>query len=174
MSYCTIDQAKSAGAVGTDTEIQAAIANAQTVIDLYTRSIWEPTDTTIPVAVSNGVGRLSRWAASVESGSLGSDGHTWYASGLVTGEVFVAGDYGTRETPLGVQMAAARLAAMYSPAPFTAQADDEGNPVGRPPAPTQQDETDPAPPGGMNYERTTGDPVADAWLEPYKTNRVLV
>jgi hypothetical protein len=174
MAYCTIDQAKTAGASGTDTEIQAAIASAQTVIDSYTRSIWEPTDTAIQVAVSNGVGRLSRWAASVEEGSLGPDGYTWYPSSLVAGEYWVPGDFGARETPVGVQMAAARLAAMYSPVAFTAQADAEGNPVGRPPAPTKQDGTDPGPPSGVEHERTTGDPVVDAWLEPYKTNRVLV
>jgi hypothetical protein len=174
MSYCTIDQAKAAGASGTDTEIQAAISSAQLVIDLYTREIWEPTDTTVRVAVCNGVGRLPRWANTVETGSLGEDGHTWYSGGLVVGEVLVAGDYGSRETPVGVQMAAARLAATYSPTAFTAQADDEGNAIGRPPAPTKQDETDPGPPDGVDYERTTGDPVVDAWLEPYKTNRVLI
>jgi len=178
MSYCTIDQAKDAGASGTDTEIQAAIDSATLVINQYTREMWEPTTTTISVAVSYGVGRLSRWAASVTTGSLDPDGHTWYPGYLASGEFLVDGDFGSRETPLGVQMAAARLAAMYSPVPFTGQADAEGNPIGQPPAPNPQDETDPGPPkqrqGESEYERTTGDPVVDAWLEPYKTNRVLV
>jgi hypothetical protein len=178
MSYCTIDQAKAAGASGTDTEIQAAIDSAGPVINQYTREIWEPTTTTIMVAVSYGVGRLSRWAASVQTGSLGSDGYTWYAGYMASGEFPVTGDFGSRETPLGVQLAAARLAATYSPIPFTAQADAEGNPIGRPPASTEQDGTDPGPPqqrqGVPASERTTGDPIVDAWLEPYKTNRVLV
>lgn len=178
MSYCTIDQAKNAGASGTDTEIQAAIDSAKTVIDQYTREIWEPTTTTISVWTSYGVGRLSRWAASVTTGSLEPDGYTWYSGYLVSGEFLVDGDFGSRETPLGVQMAAARLAATYSPIPFTPQADAEGNPIGRPPASTEQDGTDPGPPqqrqGVPATERTTGDPIVDAWLEPYKTNRVLV
>jgi hypothetical protein len=41
-----------------------------------------------------------------------------------------------------------------------------------------QDATDPGPPqvrqGSAEYERTTGDPVVDAWLEPYKSHRVLI
>jgi hypothetical protein len=138
------------------------------------REIFEPTATSVAVVVSNGVGRLPRWAASVTTGTLDEDGYTWYPDDLGSGEYWVSGDFGSRDTPVGVQRATARIAAMYSPTPFTAQADAEGNPIGRPPAPSQQDETDPSPPGGMNYERTTGDPVADAWLEPYKTNRVLV
>jgi hypothetical protein len=174
MSYCTIGQAKSAGATGTDPEIQLAIDSAMWVVNTYAREIFEPTATSVAVVVSNGVGRLPRWAASVTTGTLDEDGYTWYPDDLGSGEYWVSGDFGSRDTPVGVQRATARIAAMYSPTPFTAQADAEGNPIGRPPAPSQQDETDPSPPGGMNYERTTGDPVADAWLEPYKTNRVLV
>jgi hypothetical protein len=174
MSYCSLDQARSAGASGTDTEVQAAIDAARIVIDAYTREIWEPTSLTLQVQVSLGEGRLSRWAASVETGSLGVDGHTWSPDDLGTGQYDVAGDFGSRSTPAGVQMAAARLAALFAPAPFTAQADAEGNPIGRPPAPTMQDETDPGPPSGVANERTTGDPVVDAWLEPHKTNRVMV
>jgi hypothetical protein len=174
MSYCTIDQAKAAGATGTDPEIQAAIDSTTRVIEGYAREIFEPTATTVLVAVNYGEGRLPRWAASVTTGTLGPDGYTWYPDDLGSGEYWVSGDFGSRETPLGVQRAAARLAAMYAPTEFTAEADAEGNPIGEPPAPTPQDESNPSPPSGIMYERTTGDPVVDAWLEPYKTNRILV
>lgn len=184
MSYCSIDQARAAGASGTDTDVQAAIDQSKTTIDLYCRETFEPTNEVLSVFVgADGQGRLSRWAASVEEGYLGVDGftwspisETWYYPYVVAGEYHVSADVGSREVPLAVQRAAARLAAIYSPAPFNAQADAEGNPIGRPPAPHQQDETDPSPPQGKagGGERTTGDVVVDAWLEPYKTNRTLV
>jgi len=185
MSYCTIDQAKSAGASGTDTEIQDAIDQAQVVIDLYCRETFQPTTTILTVWANDGTGRLNRWAASVDTGVLDADGRTWHPDDLGCGEYLVSADIGSRQTPVAVGRAAARLAAIYSPAPFTAQTDSEGNPTGRPPAPTQQDATDPSPPqhkagqpvdqtGGAPNERTTGDLIADAWLEPYKTNRVMV
>jgi hypothetical protein len=183
IGYASIDQAKAAGAVGTDTEITQALRDAKIVIDRYTRDLFEPTDMSTYVEVdATGMGYLDRWAASVTVGTLGTDGRTWWATGALpfpTGAAFeVPGDYGHRVTPVPVSNAAARLAALYCPAPFTAQADAEGNPIGRPPAPTQQDETDPAPPsqrqGEADYDRTTGDPVTDHWLEPYKTNRVLI
>jgi len=184
MSYCTIDQAKSAGASGTDTDIQAAIDQAKTTIDQYCRETFEPTNAVLTVYVGDVYGRLPRWAASVTEGTLDVDGFTWYPpttypwsySGMVGGEWLVSADIGSREVPLAVSRAAARLAAVYSPAPFSGQADAEGNPIGRPPAPTLQDETDPGPPQGKagGGERTTGDLVADSWLEPYKVNRVMV
>jgi hypothetical protein len=183
IGYASIEAAKAAGAVGTDTEISAALADAKIVIDRYTRDLFVPTDMSTTVEVdTTGMGYLSLWAASVDVGTLGTDGRTWWAEGALpfpTGAAFeVPGDYGRRVIPRPVSNAAARLAALYCPAPFTAQADAEGNPIGRPPAPTKQDETDPAPPsarqGEADYERTTGDPVTDHWLEPYKTNRVLI
>lgn len=184
MSYCTIDQAKAAGASGTDTEIQAAIDQAKATIDLYCRETFEPTNAVLSVFVgADGQGRLSRWAASVEEGYLAVDGFTWspvaedwYYPYVVAGEYHVPADIGSREVPVAVQRAAARLAAIYSPVVFTGQSDAEGNPIGRAPGSTLQDESDPAPPtlkaGGG--ERTTGDLVVDSWLEPYKTNRALV
>jgi len=184
MSYCTIDQAKAAGASGTDTEIQAAIDQAKETIDFYCRETFEPTDAVLTVYVGEGYGRLPRWAASVTEGTLDADGFTWYPpytypwaySGLVGSEWLVPADIGSRTTPVAVQRAAARLAAIYSPAPFQGQADAEGNPIGRPPATSLQDQTDPAPPQNKagGGERTTGDLVADSWLEPHKVNRVLV
>lgn len=184
MGYATLDQAKDAGAVGTDTEINAALDSAKIVIDGYTRSLFEPTVTSYVVTVDIfGMAYLPVWAASVNVGALAADGRTWTADGSPPFDGYgatweVSGDYGARVTPEAVSRAAARLAALWCPAPYTAQADAEGNPIGRPPAPTMQDETDPAPPsqrqGGPEYERTTGDPVVDNWLEPYKTNRVMI
>ncbi len=41
MPYCTVDEAKAAGATGTDAEITAAIADATARVDRYTSEIWE-------------------------------------------------------------------------------------------------------------------------------------
>ena len=180
--YATTDMAKDAGATGTDTDIEAALASSEIIIERYCRDVFVPTDLsfTVPVDVW-GVGWLPVAAYTVDVGTLGFDGHTWTADG--TGpfdgsvEYDVSGDFGWRTCPEQVSMASARLAARARPAAFTAQADAEGNPIGRPPAPSMQDETDPAPPQGRQgaaTERTTGDPVVDAWLEPYKINRVLI
>lgn len=182
MSYCSLDQARAAGASGTDTDVQAAIDQAKVTIDLYCRETFEPTDAVLTVFVGDNVGRLPRWAASVTEGTLGADGFTWTPpspydySYVVAGEWLVQADIGSRAVPLAVARAAARLAAIYCPAPFEGQADAEGNPIGRPPAPSVQDESDPAPPQNKagGGERTTGDLVVDSWLEPYKTNRVMV
>lgn len=40
MTYCTIDQARDAGAVGDDTEVASAVAEAGRRIDAYTGGIW--------------------------------------------------------------------------------------------------------------------------------------
>lgn len=183
IGYASIDQAKAAGAAGTDTEITAALLDAKEVIDRYTRDLFVPTRMSTYVEIdSSGWGFLALWAYSVDIGTLGPDGRTWWAAGALpfTTDVpiEVPGDYGRRAIPRSVSNAAARLAALYCPDSFTAQADAEGNPIGRPPAPTMQDATDPAPPsqrqGDAATERTTGDPVTDHWLEPFKTNRVLI
>jgi hypothetical protein len=181
--YATVEMAKDAGATGTDTDIEAALTDGELIIERYTRDVFAPTDTgyLVPVDVW-GVGYLPVGAHAVDVGTLDFDGRTWTADGLppfpAGMEFYVAGDYGWRATPRGVAMANARLAALACPAPFTAQTDGEGNPIGRPPAPTVADETDPAPPsqrqGDAEYGRTTGDPVADQWLEPYKQNRVMI
>ncbi|KJK55642.1 hypothetical protein [Saccharothrix sp. ST-888] len=42
MAYCTIDQARAQGCTGTDTEVQAWIATAQTAVDAFTQQWWEP------------------------------------------------------------------------------------------------------------------------------------
>jgi hypothetical protein len=181
--YASVEQAKNAGAVGTDMEIEAALADGEIIIERYCRDVFAPTALgyLIPVDVY-GVGYLPVTAYTVDVGTLGYDGRTWTADGYssyATGtEFLVTGDYGWRTTPAQVTAANARLAARALPVAFTAAADAEGNPSGRPPAPTVQDATDPGPPqvrqGSAEYERTTGDPVVDAWLEPYKSNRVLI
>ena len=184
--YATVAMAKDAGATGTDIEIEAALADGELIIERYCRDVFVPTDLTYTVPVDVwGVGWLPVTAYTVNVGTLGYDGRTWTADADYTGAAFpadteydVPGDYGWRTCPAQVSAANARLAARALPAAFTAQADAEGNPTGRPPAPTMQDETDPAPPQGRQgqagTERTTGDPVVDAWLEPYKQNRVLI
>lgn len=42
MAYCTLEQARAAGAVGTDEQVAAAIADAGRLIDAYTGTVWEP------------------------------------------------------------------------------------------------------------------------------------
>gem|GEM_PF-4374311 len=116
MSYCTIDQAKSAGASGTDTDIQAAIDQAKVTIDQYCRETFEPTNAVLTVYVGDVYGRLPRWAASVTEGTLDVDGFTWYPpttypwsySSVVGGEWLVSADIGSRTVPLAVSRAAAR------------------------------------------------------------------
>lgn len=180
--YASVQMAKDAGATGTDTEIEAALDSGEVVINRYCRDVFTPADLAFLVPVDEwGRGYLPVTCYALTDavqGSLDYDGRTWTAAGFPpfpSMEFLVAGDYGWREVPLPVAMANARLAAMYLPAPFTAQTDAEGNPIGQPPAPTEGDQTDPGPPTARTpTDRTTGDPVADAWLEPYKTNKVLI
>lgn len=48
MAYCTVQQARDAGATGTDPEVQAAIDRARVLIDRYTGGTWwEPTAATL-------------------------------------------------------------------------------------------------------------------------------
>lgn len=183
IGYATITQARAAGAAGTDTEVAAALSSAQITIDRYCRDRFTPAQLSFLVPVDSwGQGYLPVIAYAVDTGTLGYDGRMWLADGYppfgADSEFLVTGDYGWRTTPAPVVDAAARLAALYSPAPFTGQADGEGNPIGRAPGSTAQDESDPAPPsqrqGSPADQRTTGDPIVDAWLEPYKANRVLI
>jgi hypothetical protein len=172
--YCTVDDAKAAGAVGTDEEIEAAIRDAGTLVDVFTRSAFSPRLLTqICYTDAAGWGRLGRPTISVECGTLYGS-YRWLAP-LPGGQAewAVPGVVGMEFTPTSVVRATARLAAMLSPAPFSGQADEEGQPIGRPPAPSQSDLTDPAPPVGTPSSRTTGDPVADQWLAPFRTNQVL-
>lgn len=186
IGYASITQARAAGAVGTDTEIAAALQSAQITIDRYCRDHFTPDELTFRVPVDAwGTGYLPVIAYAVDVGTLGYDGRTWttpefppfggYGSDT---EFDVPGDYGWRTTPAPVVDGAARLAALYSPGIYEAQADAEGNPAGLPPAPTLQDQSDPGPPlqrqGSPADQRTTGDPIVDAWLEPYKSNRVMI
>jgi hypothetical protein len=45
--YCTVAQARAAGVTGTDPEVEAWIALAQTRVDAYTQQVFEPTDLTV-------------------------------------------------------------------------------------------------------------------------------
>jgi hypothetical protein len=178
MPYATINQAKAAGAAGSDLEVATALVWSSYVIDNYTRAVWSPVNLTVRVHVADNWGRLFYWCSSAATGTLDPDGRTWHPDdGIGLGDYDVSVVAGPTCTPSAIQLASARLAAQASPQPFTAQADAEGNPVGRPPASAQSDLTDPGPPQGRQgatNDRTTGDPVVDAWLEPYKTNRVLI
>lgn len=186
MEYCSLDDAKAAGATGTDPEITAAIATASRVVDDYCRWAFGPRDATIEVVCGHGgLGRFNRPVTAVESGVLFPD-QWWQSPDLGSGPYWVDVTLGELVVPEGVKWATARLAGIYCPTPFTAQADEEGQAVGQPPTSNPQDETDPSPPqarqgsptgaagAGQGPERTTGDPVCDAWLEPYKTNRVMI
>lgn len=42
--YATVDQARAAGAVGSDDDVEEALARARTLIDRFTRYWWEPTE----------------------------------------------------------------------------------------------------------------------------------
>ena len=176
--YATINQAKAAGASGTDTEIAAALDWSAYVIDKYTRNVWSPRTMEVLVSCYNNVGRIPIYCTSATTGTLDSDGHTWHPDDWWgAGDYLVSVEAGTETVPPAVTRASSRLAAQSSPTAFTAQADAEGNPIGRPPAAAMSGETDPAPPqerSGQAGDRTTGDPVVDAWLEPYKMNRVLI
>ena len=172
--YCTVADARAAGAEGSDEEIEAAIVTAGELVDTYTRSAFSPRLLTQVVWTdAAGWGRLPRPTLSVECGTLHGF-HRWLAPSFTAGEWAVPGVVGFEVTPTSVIRATARLAAMLSPAPFTAQADAEGQPVGRPPAPTQDDLQDPSVKAAEAGTRTTGDLVADALLNPYKINQVLV
>lgn len=61
MSYCTIAQARAAGATGTDEEVTAAIATARRLIDRYTGSVWEPTEATVVARVAADGTALLPW-----------------------------------------------------------------------------------------------------------------
>jgi hypothetical protein len=177
--YASIEDAKAAGAGGTDDEIANALVWSGWAIDQYTRTVWSERPMTASVYVSDGWGRIPVWCSVALTGTLDPDGHGWWADDpfLPTGEYQVEVVAGPPNTPPAINRASARLAAQMSPLPFTAEADAEGNPIGRPPAPARSDLTDPGPPTGRQGEandRTTGDPTVDAWLEPYKVNRVML
>jgi hypothetical protein len=77
MSYCTIEQAKSAGARGSDAEITQAIADAKERIDRYTSDVFEVTPLTIEADVDReGYAYLHRRIVTIDSVS-------WVAAGSV-------------------------------------------------------------------------------------------
>lgn len=175
MEYCTIADAKAAGATGDDQAITTAISTASRVVDDYCRWAFGPRDATIEIVCgNNGLGRFNRPVTAVTEGTLLPD-HYWIAPALLPGSYLVEVTLGELDVPEGVKWATARLAGIYCPTAFTAQADDEGQAVGQPPTSNPQDETDPSPPQLRGAgDRTTGDAICDAWLEPYKANRVMI
>lgn len=67
-TYCTIAQAKSAGATGTDAEITEAIEDASERVDRYTGDLFEPTARTFELVVGgDGTVRVRRRIQSVTS-----------------------------------------------------------------------------------------------------------
>ena len=126
-----------------------------------------------------GRGRFALPTISVTEGTLDPDGQ-WTApspDGYLAAEWLVDTVAGYPEVPAAVSRCAGRLAAVLAPAPFTAQADAEGQPIGRPPASPIDDGTDPSPQQTKatdDPELTTGDPVADLMLTPYRRNRVMI
>lgn len=68
MSYCSRDEAKSAGARGSIAELDAAIADAQERIERYTSDVFEPTQLTIEADVdSEGFAYLRRRIITIDS-----------------------------------------------------------------------------------------------------------
>lgn len=68
MSYCTREQAKSAGARGSAAELDAAIADAQERVERYTGDVFEPTVLTVDADVdSEGFAYLPRRVIDVDS-----------------------------------------------------------------------------------------------------------
>lgn len=177
MSYCSIADARSAGAHGSDDAIELAIAGAEDLIDRYCRSRFEPTSLDQLISVgADGIGRFPLPTSAVAEGELLGDNGLWRAPSFGPAEWLVSTTAGEAEVPVTVSVVAARLAAMLAPAAFTAQADAEGQPIGRPPAPAISDETDPGPTGAAPDEapHTTGDKIADEMLTPYRRNVVMI
>lgn len=68
MSYCTLEQARSGGARGTDAEIVEAIAAAEDRVNRYTGDLFEPTPQTLTLDVDgDGLVRPRRRIQSVTS-----------------------------------------------------------------------------------------------------------
>src|SRR3954470_8809824 len=138
--YASVEQAKNAGAVGTDTEIEAALADGEIIIERYCRDVFAPTPLgyLIPVDVYGG-GYLPVTAYTVDVGTLGYDGRTWTADGYssyATGtEFLVTGYSGWRTTPAQVSAANARLAARPLPGALPRAARAGGHPERPPPRP---------------------------------------
>lgn len=59
--YCTVAEARAAGATGTDGEVEAAIGTARVLIDRYTGSVWEPTPALVVAIVAPDGSALLPW-----------------------------------------------------------------------------------------------------------------
>lgn len=67
-SYCTLDEARSAGARGNDAEVTDAIVEASERVERYTSELFEPTPLTIEAVVdSDGLAWLRRRVQSITS-----------------------------------------------------------------------------------------------------------
>lgn len=68
MEYCTLEQARSAGATGSDDEVTAAIVHASDRVARYTGDLFTPTDQTRQVRVDgDGIARLRLRIRSITS-----------------------------------------------------------------------------------------------------------
>lgn len=82
--YCTIEDAKSAGAVGTDPEITEAITDASERVDRYTGDLFVPTARTFDFTVGgDGVVRVRRRIQSVTSVTWAGAGSPMVTSAYV-------------------------------------------------------------------------------------------
>lgn len=71
LPYCTIAQARSAGATGTDVQVTAAIASASDEVDRFTRDVFSPMDMTLVATVAaDGTALLPRRVRSVSRVSV--------------------------------------------------------------------------------------------------------
>lgn len=73
-NYCTLDEARSEGARGSDAEVTAAIVEASERVERYTGELFELTPLTIEVVVdSDGIGRVRKRIESIST-------VTWYGA----------------------------------------------------------------------------------------------
>lgn len=103
-TYCTIADAKDAGATGTDAEITAAIERASARVDRYCGDVFAPTVLTVRAQISNrGVALLPRRLRTVTAvryagltTTLPVDAFTVRSSGTVVGSIDAIVLSGTR------------------------------------------------------------------------------
>jgi len=68
MAYCTLTEARSAGATGTDGEVAQAIADAQELVDRYTGDSFEESEQTVTATIgANGLALLPRRVSAITS-----------------------------------------------------------------------------------------------------------
>lgn len=190
--YATPEQAIAAGADSTDPEALAAAIHAATIrVETWSgvfftprvgvqRVAWDAagivrspampvlldgTEEWLWVRASGSREPIQWWTGSAVA--YGGPGSPVGGSRPGPGDGVLRATWGWPSPPEDVQRATARLAALFAPVPFQPMSDAEGNPVARPPVTPVDDLTDPAPPRA-GWRRSTGDPVADALLDPHR------